>query len=99
MFFSEADPGIEGMLIEQGKADETPDQKLEEPEDYDGEEQIAGGVDLEKKQQNKQPETIGVYTYIWWNWTHIVQRLVCEMKLHNHELLYVCYITIILLYR
>ncbi|XP_028269162.1 Golgi membrane protein 1 isoform X2 [Parambassis ranga] len=54
----EADPGIEGMLIEQGKVDETPvDQKLE-PEEYDGEEQIVGGVDLEKQQQNKQPENI-----------------------------------------
>ncbi|XP_008302160.1 Golgi membrane protein 1 isoform X2 [Stegastes partitus] len=55
----EADPGMEGMLIGQGKADETPnDQKIEEPDEYDADEQVVGGVDLEKQQQNKQAENI-----------------------------------------
>ncbi|KAK2902033.1 Golgi membrane protein 1 isoform X2 [Channa argus] len=49
------DPGMEGMLIGQGKADETPvGQKLEEPDEYDADEQAVGGVDLEK--QNKRAE-------------------------------------------
>ncbi|XP_058491877.1 Golgi membrane protein 1 [Solea solea] len=51
----EADPGMEGMLIGQGNVDETPvDQKLEEPEEYDADEQIVGG-DLEKQQQQNKP--------------------------------------------
>lgn len=54
----EADPGMEDMLIGQGKADETAiGQKIEEPEDYDADEQIVGGVDLEKP-QNQQGENI-----------------------------------------
>lgn len=49
----EADPGMEGMLIGRVKADETPiGQKLEEPEEYDADEQVVGEVDLEKQQQN-----------------------------------------------
>ncbi|XP_022054792.1 Golgi membrane protein 1 isoform X1 [Acanthochromis polyacanthus] len=55
----ETDPGMEGMLIGQGKADETLNgQNLQEPEEYDGEEQVVGGVDMEKQQQNKQSENI-----------------------------------------
>lgn len=55
----ETDPGMEGMLIGQGKADETPNgQNIEEPEEYDGDEQVVGGVDVEKQQQNKQAENI-----------------------------------------
>ncbi|KAM7416817.1 hypothetical protein PAMA_018739 [Pampus argenteus] len=55
----EADPGMEGMLIGQGKVDETPiGQKLDEPEDYDADEQLVGGVDLEKRLQSKQAENI-----------------------------------------
>lgn len=55
----EADPGMEGMLIDQMKADETPiGQKLEEPEEYDADEQVVGGVDLEKQQQSKLAENI-----------------------------------------
>ncbi|XP_022613535.1 Golgi membrane protein 1 [Seriola dumerili] len=51
----EADPGMEGMLIGQGKTDETlVGQKLEEPEEYDA----VGGVDLEKQQQSNRPENI-----------------------------------------
>ncbi|KAM4616154.1 Golgi membrane protein 1 isoform 1-T3 [Polymixia lowei] len=54
----EVDPGMEDMLIGQGKADESPiGHKVEDPEDYDGDEQIVGGVDLEKT-QNQQPENI-----------------------------------------
>lgn len=50
---------MEDMLIGQGKADETLlGQKLEEPEEYDGEEQM-GGAELEKQQQSKQAENIG----------------------------------------
>ncbi|XP_071339212.1 Golgi membrane protein 1 isoform X2 [Trachinotus anak] len=53
------DPGMEGMLIGKGKADEAVvGQKLEEPEEYDADEQIVGGVDLEKQQQSNRPENI-----------------------------------------
>ncbi len=56
----EADPGMEGMLIGQLKDDDTPiGQKLEDPEEYDADEQIVGGVDVEK-QQSKQTENIGM---------------------------------------
>lgn len=55
----EADPGMEGMLIGRGKADETQaGQKLQEPEEYDADEQVVGGEDLEKPQENKQDENI-----------------------------------------
>ncbi|XP_013770387.1 Golgi membrane protein 1 isoform X2 [Pundamilia nyererei] len=55
----EADPGIEEMLIGRGKADETQaGQKLQEPEEYDADEQVVGGEDLEKPQENKQDENI-----------------------------------------
>jgi len=55
----EADPGMEGMLIGQGKAVETTTgQKLDEPEDYDADEQVVGGVDLDKQQQSKRAENI-----------------------------------------
>ncbi|GAA6223208.1 Golgi membrane protein 1 [Lates japonicus] len=50
----EADPGMEGMLIGQRKADDNPvGQKPEEPEEYDADEQAVGGV-----QQSKQAENI-----------------------------------------
>lgn len=53
---AEADPGMEGMLIGQGKADDNPvGQKPEEPEEYDADEQAVGGV-----QQSKQAENIGM---------------------------------------
>ncbi|XP_041855892.1 Golgi membrane protein 1 [Melanotaenia boesemani] len=53
----EADPGMEGMLLRQAKVDETRiGQNLEETEDYDAEEQVVDGVDLEKQQQNKDME-------------------------------------------
>ncbi|XP_068461478.1 Golgi membrane protein 1 isoform X2 [Clinocottus analis] len=55
----EADPGMEGMLIGQEKADETLiGQKLEEPEEYDADVQVVGEVDLEKRQQSKHAENI-----------------------------------------
>lgn len=55
---------MEGILIGQGKAEETTTgQKLEEPEDYDTDEQVVGGVDSEKQQQNKQAENIGMCVY------------------------------------
>lgn len=50
----ETDPGMEGMLIGRVKDD---DQKLEEPDEYDADEQVVGGVDSEK-QQNKRTENI-----------------------------------------
>ncbi|XP_030273097.1 Golgi membrane protein 1 isoform X1 [Sparus aurata] len=56
---TEADPGMEGMLAGKVKADETPaGQKTEEPEDYDAEEQVEAGVDAERQQQNKRPESL-----------------------------------------
>ncbi|XP_078106980.1 Golgi membrane protein 1 isoform X3 [Sander vitreus] len=54
-----ADPGMEGMLIGQVTEDETPiGQKREEPEEYDADEQVVGGLDLEKQQQSKLAENI-----------------------------------------
>ncbi|KAM4745726.1 Golgi membrane protein 1 isoform 2-T2 [Anableps anableps] len=51
------DPGMEDLLIGQGKADETAvGQRLEEPDEYDADEQVVGGVDLEKEQRNKNME-------------------------------------------
>ncbi|XP_036954911.1 Golgi membrane protein 1 isoform X2 [Acanthopagrus latus] len=53
------DPGMEGMLAGKVKADETPaGQKTEEPEDYDAEDQGEGGVDVERQQQSKRPESL-----------------------------------------
>uniref|UniRef100_A0AAQ6IEX5 Golgi membrane protein 1 n=1 Tax=Anabas testudineus TaxID=64144 RepID=A0AAQ6IEX5_ANATE len=55
------DPGMEGMLIGQGNADETAiGQKMDEPDEYDADEQVVGGADLEKQQQSKPAENIGV---------------------------------------
>ncbi|KAF7659262.1 hypothetical protein LDENG_00000980 [Lucifuga dentata] len=55
----DADPGMEDTVIGQGKADDTPaGHKIEEPEDYDTDEQIVGGVNLEKPQLNKEGENI-----------------------------------------
>lgn len=48
------DPGMEGMLVGGGKADET--QKTEEPDEYDTDEQVV--VNLEKQQQSKRPENL-----------------------------------------
>lgn len=53
----EADPGMEDMLVGQGKADETAiGQQLDDQDEYDAEEQAVGGVDLEKEQRNKNME-------------------------------------------
>lgn len=58
----ETDPGMEGMLMGGPKADESPvAQNSEEPEDYDGDEQIMGEVDGDKQHQSKQPENIGAH--------------------------------------
>ncbi|XP_061784654.1 protein GOLM2-like [Nerophis lumbriciformis] len=46
----EADPGMEGMLIGPRK-DDAIRHRGDETEDYDQEEQVAGGVDLEKREQ------------------------------------------------
>lgn len=55
----EADPGMEGMLIGRAKADETPNgQKLEDPDEYETDDQVVGGVDMEKQQQSKLAENI-----------------------------------------
>ncbi|XP_074527031.1 Golgi membrane protein 1 isoform X2 [Halichoeres trimaculatus] len=55
---TEADPGMEGMLISQVKIDDSPGQKLDEQDEYDAEEQVVGGSDLEKQQQAKRAENI-----------------------------------------
>ncbi|XP_063753541.1 Golgi membrane protein 1 [Eleginops maclovinus] len=53
----EADPGMDGMLIGRVKADETVlSQKPEE--EYDADEQVVGGIDLEKQRQSKLAENI-----------------------------------------
>ncbi|XP_020513529.1 Golgi membrane protein 1 [Labrus bergylta] len=54
----EADPGMEGMLLSQAKADDSPGQIVDEQDEYDAEEQVAGGVDLEKQRQTKRNENI-----------------------------------------
>ncbi|XP_049906537.1 Golgi membrane protein 1 isoform X2 [Epinephelus moara] len=55
----EADPGMEGMLIGRAKADETPNgQKLEDPDEYETDDQVVGGVSMEKQQQSKLAENI-----------------------------------------
>lgn len=51
---------MEGMLIGQRKEAETPiGQKLEDTLEYEADEQVVGGVDLENEQQNKQAENMG----------------------------------------
>lgn len=56
------DPEMEGMLMGGAKGDESPvGQKIEEPEEYDADDQEAGGVDAEKQQQLKRPENMGTY--------------------------------------
>lgn len=50
---------MEGMLMGGEKADESPvGQKTEE--EYDADEQVVGGVDVEKQSQSKRPENIGM---------------------------------------
>lgn len=63
---SEADPGLDGLLIGRERAAESPiGQKLLEPEEYDADEEVdLSDVDLEKQQQQQQQqrkhtETIG----------------------------------------
>ncbi|XP_032434718.1 Golgi membrane protein 1 isoform X5 [Xiphophorus hellerii] len=52
----EADPGVQDILNGQEKAEETANgQRPEEPDEYDADEQIVDGVDLEK-QRNKNTE-------------------------------------------
>lgn len=52
---------MEGMLMGGAKADESPVvQKTEEPEEYDADEQVVGGVDVQKQPQSKRPENIGM---------------------------------------
>lgn len=53
----EADPGMEGMLIGPAKDDDPVGQKLEEPEEWDGEEQVVGEADSDK-QQSKRTEIV-----------------------------------------
>ncbi|XP_032434716.1 Golgi membrane protein 1 isoform X3 [Xiphophorus hellerii] len=53
---TEADPGVQDILNGQEKAEETANgQRPEEPDEYDADEQIVDGVDLEK-QRNKNTE-------------------------------------------
>ncbi|CAJ1068921.1 LOW QUALITY PROTEIN: Golgi membrane protein 1 [Xyrichtys novacula] len=54
----ESDPGMEGMLLSQVKADDSPGQKLDEQEEYETEDQVVGEDDLEKQQQAKRAENI-----------------------------------------
>ncbi|KAI9521874.1 hypothetical protein NQZ68_004029 [Dissostichus eleginoides] len=55
----EADPVMDGMLMSRVKVEDAPlSQKPEEPEDYDADEQVVGGVDLEKQRRNKLAENI-----------------------------------------
>ncbi|CAL8346163.1 unnamed protein product [Lota lota] len=53
----DADPGVEDMLIDQDKAEVAIGQKSTEPGDYDAEEQMPGGVALEKAQNQRMDNT------------------------------------------
>ncbi|XP_030215442.1 Golgi membrane protein 1 isoform X2 [Gadus morhua] len=53
----EADPGLDDMLIEQDKVEAAVGQKVTEPGDYDADEQMPGGVDLEKAQNQRMENT------------------------------------------
>lgn len=58
----EADPVMDGMLMSRVKVEDAPlSQKPEEPEDYDADEQVVGGVDLEKQRRSKLAENIGMW--------------------------------------
>lgn len=59
---AEEDPGMDGMLTGQVKADAS--LKPEEPEEYDADEHVIGGEDLENEQQTKLEENIGMCLYI-----------------------------------
>ncbi|KAJ4942309.1 hypothetical protein JOQ06_012175 [Pogonophryne albipinna] len=55
----EADPVMDGMLMSRVKVEDAPlSQKPEEPEDYDADEQVVGGVNLEKQRRSKLAENI-----------------------------------------
>ncbi|XP_033974377.1 Golgi membrane protein 1 [Trematomus bernacchii] len=55
----EADPVMDGMLMSRVKVEDAPlSQKPEEPEDYDADEQVVGGADLEKQRRSKLAENI-----------------------------------------
>lgn len=57
----EKDPGMEGMLMEDGKADDNPTGlKTEEPDEYDIEEPAVDGHNGEKQQQNNKPDNIAI---------------------------------------
>ena len=52
---------MDGMLMSRVKVEDAPlSQKPEEPEDYDADEQVVGGVDLEKQRRSKLAENIGM---------------------------------------
>ncbi|KAG7269388.1 hypothetical protein CRUP_008392 [Coryphaenoides rupestris] len=53
----EGDPGVEDMLIEQDKVEPPASQKVGGPEEYEGEEQIVGGVDPEKDKKQRGENT------------------------------------------
>lgn len=57
MQIEEADPGVEDILIDQDKAEVPIGQKVTEPGDYDAEEQIPGGVDLDKAHNQRMENT------------------------------------------
>uniref|UniRef100_A0A3Q2QXA6 Golgi membrane protein 2 n=1 Tax=Fundulus heteroclitus TaxID=8078 RepID=A0A3Q2QXA6_FUNHE len=65
--FSEADPGMEDMLIGQGKPDADGDQKLEEADEYDTDEHVVGGADLEKEQRSKTARKICTFANLYRN--------------------------------
>ncbi|XP_061757744.1 Golgi membrane protein 1 isoform X2 [Nerophis ophidion] len=59
----EADPGMEGMLMGPGKEDAA-GHRGDETDDYDQEEQVAGGVDLEKQEQPIRDKAIDFWPRI-----------------------------------
>lgn len=74
---------MKDMVIGQERAGETADgHKVEEPEDYDADEQIVAGDNLEKPQQKKQPENIGRCGSVENNWVNV---WVCMGRSWNRE--------------
>lgn len=60
LYSSEREPNAEGILMGRKNGEETPtSQKMDELVEYMAEEQVVGGLNLDK-QPKKQPENIGI---------------------------------------
>lgn len=76
----EKDPGMEGILMEDEKADDNPaGLKTEEPDEYDIEEPAVDGHNGEKQQQNNKPDNIaiGMCAFLTVSMVSPVERKLC----------------------